>query len=109
MKKTMIISTILLFSLLAVYAGEGSTTVKGKLVCIGCTLKKHDGAAAQCSIFGHKHGLQTSTGAIYNFIENEKSKDVINTEKWHNANVQVTGKIHHVAQMISLEKFEVLK
>ena len=41
--------------------------VRGKLVCIGCTLKKRDGAAAACSIFGHKHGLQTPDESIYSF------------------------------------------
>lgn len=36
-------------------------TVVGENFCLGCSLKKEKGAAAQCSIYGHRHALKVTT------------------------------------------------
>ena len=35
------------------------TFFEGKLVCLGCDLKKVEGARAACSVYGHRHTLKT--------------------------------------------------
>ena len=40
-------------------------TVVGRNDCLGCALKKAEGAAAQCAKYGHRHALEveSATGA----------------------------------------------
>jgi len=56
-------------------------------------------------IFGNdvkriEHALLTPDGRFYSFLETEKSKEVINTHKYHNKSVEITGKVVHNANLI---------
>ena len=101
----------LIFILFFVYSSNAAvdvTTITGKLICIGCELKHSDGVAANCKLYGHKHGLKTTDGKIYSFIENDKSTKLINTEENHDKNVEIIGKVLKNANFIDVEKFSVL-
>ena len=80
-------------------------SVVGRNFCLGCSLKKQKGAAAQCSVFGHKHSLRIATatgkdgkeladlkGWVLHYLENEKSVDLI--KKHHGATVNLRGIIY---------------
>ena len=80
---------------------------EGKLVCLGCDLKKAEGARAACSIYGHKHVLKTKDGKYVSFLENDFSKDLINGEKYRNKGIEIHGVYHDKANVIDVETFTV--
>ncbi len=90
-------------------ADEETTTIQGTVVCLGCTLKKTEGANAACSVYGHKHGLATNSGELYSFLENSKSEEVINTDKYAMKEVEVTGRVFENAHIIDLEAISVIE
>ena len=95
---------------LSAQAGTGGArkaTLSGKLVCLGCTLAKTEGAAAQCSSYGHRHVLQTADGKFWSFLENDRSEPLIKGGAFHNQQVTVHGRIYPAAQTIEVESFEV--
>ena len=51
--------------------------IEGEYICFGCTLKREKGAHAQCKIYGCDHALKLRDGTIWNFLENDKSKELI--------------------------------
>jgi len=83
------------------------TTLDGNLVCLGCSLKKAEGARAACSAYGHKHVLQTKDGRYISFLENDFSRDLAAGEKYHNKDVTVSGIYHASANMLDVETFSV--
>ena len=90
------------------------TTLTGTLECVGCTLKKEYGAKAQCSVYGHQHGLKTANGKIYTFLENDQSKDLRAGESkeqghLHGKKVQVTGRVLPKTQIIDVTSYKVVK
>lgn len=102
--------TAVLAMVLAVagFAGtKANQTLEGKLVCLGCTLKKNDGVQAQCSTYGHKGALQTSDGSLWSFVENDRSKKLINDTSLHGKSVKVTGTIIEKAKRIDVASYEV--
>ncbi|MHC4196606.1 MAG: hypothetical protein ACYSRP_01670 [Planctomycetota bacterium] len=84
-------------------------TVTGTVVCLGCTLKKKEGAHAACDVYGHKHGLATSGGELYSFLENENSEELINGEKYGMKKVEITGKVFENAHIIDVEDVSVVE
>ena len=62
--------------------------VEGQLVCLGCSLKKAEGANSECSVFGHKHALKTKDGAYLSLLENKFSADLVKGEKYHKSRFQ---------------------
>ena len=44
----------------AVAPGVIQANVEGNNFCLGCALKKREGAAAMCSVFGHRHSLRVA-------------------------------------------------
>ncbi|MFQ6093800.1 MAG: heavy-metal-associated domain-containing protein [bacterium] len=82
-------------------------TIAGKLICIGCTLKSTHGAQAQCSVYGHKGGLLTADGTLYTFVENDRSKELVNSTELHNKDLKVTGTAFPKANYIDVESYEV--
>ena len=40
-----------------------------------------------------EHAFLTPDGQIYNFLETDKTKEVIYTDKHHNKSVEITGKL----------------
>ena len=82
-------------------------TVEGTLVCLGCDLKKAEGANAACKVYGHKHALKTKDGRYINFLENQHSEDLVKGEKYHNKEMTVHG-IHYAnANLLEVENFMV--
>jgi len=80
---------------------------EGKLVCMGCDLKKAGGAGAACSAYGHKHAVKTADGRYINFLENKQSEDLISGEKYHNKHVKVQGVFYANANQLEVKTFEV--
>ncbi|MFH1891726.1 MAG: hypothetical protein ABIK83_03485 [Candidatus Zixiibacteriota bacterium] len=79
----------------------------GKLVCMGCDLKKADGAGAACSAYGHKYAVKTADGRYINFLENKQSEDLVSGEKYHNQDVKVQGVFYANANQLEVKTFEV--
>ncbi|MGR3295824.1 MAG: hypothetical protein ACUZ8A_06320 [Candidatus Bathyanammoxibius sp.] len=90
-------------------ADEETVTITGTVVCLGCTLKKKEGANAACDVYGHKHGLATSGGKLYSFLENENSEELINSEKYGMKRVEITGKVFENAHIIDVEDVNVIE
>lgn len=84
-------------------------TIKGKIICLGCTLKKEQGAGAQCSIYGHKNALLTADGKIWTILENDASTELINSHEYAGKEVEITGKEFTDAQVIEVESFKVIE
>ncbi len=126
MKKFIILTVMVLAFASMSYAGCGScstpktqkasmtsaktsgehATLKGTLVCLGCSLKK-DGANSECSTFGHKHALKTEDGKFINFLENKFAADLIKGEKYSNKQVEVHGVYFANANSLDVENFSV--
>ena len=89
--------------------GMGKVTLKGQLVCMGCSLKKLDGTNAQCSLYtNHAIGFKTPDGTMWSIVDNEKGHDVINA---HNVvekkNAKITGWLSPIANFIEIDTIEV--
>jgi len=92
----------------AAIAQKGNhASFEGQLVCLGCDLKKAEGARAACTAYGHKHALKMKDGGYISFLENDFSKDLINGEKYHNDSITVTGVFHDKANVLDVETFTV--
>lgn len=92
-------------------------TVEGTNFCLGCALKKQKGAAAQCSIFGHKHALEVTRavaddgkdltgmrGWILHYLETEKSQHLINEH--HGETLTITGKIYTQERVLEVDSLK---
>jgi thiol-disulfide isomerase/thioredoxin len=92
-------------------------TVTGRNFCLGCTLKKECGAAAQCSLYGHTHSLRVTQavadgkelpemkGWVLHYLATDKSQDLLH--KIHDGTWTVTGKVYpheRVLEVISYEE-----
>lgn len=108
-----ILCLMLLIAAVAIQAGETTKgkaaheTFDGTLVCLGCDLKKAEGARAACSAFGHKHALKTADGKYINLLENQYSKDLLAGEKYHNKKVSIHGIYFANANQLDVETFTV--
>ncbi len=92
-------------------------TVEGANFCLGCALKKQKGAAAQCSIFGHKHALKVTRavgkdgkeltgmrGWVLHYLETEKSQDLI--KQHHGEELTITGKVYPLERELEVDSFK---
>jgi len=111
-KTAIFIVVLMLLGTASLFAEKGQPTKKskkvdleGKLVCLGCDLKKAENARAECSVFGHKHVLKTDEGKYINFLENKFSKDLINGEKYNGKHIKIHGTYHESANLIDVETF----
>ena len=86
---------------------KSADSIAGKVVCLGCTLKKEQGAKAQCSTYGHKNGLQTPDGKIWSFVENDSSAKLIGDHGLAGKSVEVKGKNLDNANYIDVESYKV--
>lgn len=80
---------------------------EGTLVCLGCSLKKGEGARAACKASGHTHALKTKDGRYVNFLTNQYSEDLLKGEKYHNKEMKVHGIYHASANILDVESFNV--
>ncbi|GAB4322585.1 MAG: hypothetical protein Kow0074_14280 [Candidatus Zixiibacteriota bacterium] len=79
-------------------------TLVGQNICLGCTLKKDKGAAAQCSKYGHRHVLKVTsatvdgtarpamTGWVLHYLDTDAAQPAINEH--HEETLTITGKVY---------------
>ena len=91
----------------AASAQESLETINGEIICLGCTLKKEQGAKAQCSVYGHTNGLKTSDGKIWTFLENDSSTKLVNDHSLAGKKAEIKGKIYENANYIEVESYKV--
>ena len=85
LQKIQVLITVSLIAVSMAFAGGWDSnkglnqiTLKGEMVCTGCTLKKLDGANAQCNLFAHHAmGFRSADGTIWNIVDNAVGHDVI--------------------------------
>lgn len=89
--------------------GLSTTTLKGKLVCVGCSLKKLDGANAQCNLFAHHAiGFKSADGTYWSIIDNAIGHDVIRAhELIEGKDATINGWIYPIANMVEIDKIEI--
>jgi len=78
-------------------------TVTGENICLGCTLNKELGAAAQCDKYGHRHVLKVAaveggedlpqmTGWTLHYLETDNAQPYINEH--HGEKLTLKGKVY---------------
>ncbi|MCP4134394.1 MAG: hypothetical protein GY754_25700 [bacterium] len=89
--------------------GMNKVTITGQLVCLGCSLKKLDGANAQCNLYSHHAiGFKTSDGMLWSIVDNEKGHDIIRAhELLEKKTATITGWIYPAAHFIEIQKVTV--
>lgn len=87
-------------------ADNQKSTIKGTMVCLGCELKKGEGAHAACADFGHTHALKTEDGKLVSLLENKYAKDLM-SEKYHGKNVEINGVMFARANILDVQSFTV--
>lgn len=89
--------------------GLDQITLSGELLCIGCTLKKLDGANAQCDLYTHHAiGFKTADGTLWSIVDNAKGHDVINSHDLvENKKATITGWIYPIANFIEINDIKV--
>ncbi len=89
--------------------GMDKMTLKGQLVCVGCSLKKMNGANAQCNLFAHHAiGFKSGDGTLWSIIDNEKGHDVIRAHTLvAKKNATITGWIYPSAHFVEIDTIEV--
>lgn len=89
--------------------GLSKTTLTGELVCIGCNLKKLDGANAQCDLYAHHAiGFKTADGTLWSIVDNAKGHDVIRShELLEKKKATITGYLYPIAHFIEIDNIKV--
>ncbi len=89
--------------------GLDKITLQGELVCLGCSLKKLDGANAQCNLFAHHAiGFKTLDGTLWSIVDNEKGHDIIRAHALlEHKNATIKGWIFPIANQIEIHKIKV--
>lgn len=93
--------------------------ITGRVICLGCTLKKEKQAKAQCSIYGHTNALLIEKiinvqgrrfdelkGKMYQFLHNEKSDELINDHSYAGKTIIIVGKIYPEANIVEVNYFK---
>lgn len=89
--------------------GLNQTTLTGELVCIGCSLKKLDGANAQCDLYAHHAiGFKAGDGTLWSIVDNAKGHDVIRSHTLlEHKKATITGWIYPLAHYIEIDEINV--
>jgi len=119
-RKLIVMAILALFAISSfVMAGEEAGKMKmkamkgehadfsGTLVCMGCSLKKSEGANSACKVYGHKHAILTDDGKYINLLENKFSADLVSGEKYDMKKVSAHGIYHASANQLDVETFSV--
>ena len=102
-------------------SSRAKVTVTGENVCESCSLKKEKGAAAQCKVYGHRHGLRVAkmecdghqagkcgySTALLHYLENDQSKDLIQGN--HGEQVEVSGTLYGPESVLQVDSYKVLE
>lgn len=81
---------------------------KAEVICLGCALKKGQGAKANCSLYNHANALKSEDGRIWTILENDISTDLINSHEYAGKQVEITGKKFAGTQVIEIETFKII-
>ncbi|MDP2938921.1 MAG: hypothetical protein Q8O13_02410 [Candidatus Omnitrophota bacterium] len=97
----------------------GQVVITGKVICLGCHLKKEKSAKAQCSIYGHTNALVVEKAIdaqgkkileakdkIYQFLHNAQSDKLVKDHTYAGKTVIITGKIYPEANIIEVNFFK---
>ncbi len=89
--------------------GLNETTLKGELICVGCTLKKLDGANAQCNLYAHHAlGFRSADGTIWNIVDNAVGHDVIRAHTLlGHKKAEIKGFIYPIANQLEIVSIDV--
>jgi len=115
-QKIAILSLILVVTASTAYAGGwdknkgmDKLTLKGELVCIGCSLKKLNGANAQCNLYSHHAiGFKSADGTLWSIVDNAVGHDITRAhELLEHKNAKITGWIYPLANFIEIDSIKV--
>ena len=89
--------------------GMDKINLDGELVCIGCSLKKLDGANAQCNIYAHHAiGFKMKDGTLWSIVDNAKGHDIIRAHSLlEHKKATISGWIFPLAHYIELDAINV--
>jgi hypothetical protein len=89
--------------------GLEKITLTGELLCIGCALKKLDGANAQCDLYAHHAiGFKAADGTLWSIVDNAKGHDIIRGhELLENKKATITGWLYPLAHYIEIDDIKV--
>ncbi|MBI3585158.1 MAG: hypothetical protein HY096_14570 [Nitrospinae bacterium] len=89
--------------------GLSKITLTGDLLCVGCSLKKLDGANAQCDLYAHHAiGFKTADGTLWSIVDNAKGHDVIRShELLEKKKATITGYLYPIANFIEIDDIQV--
>ena len=116
MKRILIVAVALIAMVQISYAGGWKTgkglekmVIKGELVCVGCSLKKLDGANSQCDLFAHHAiGFKTADGSYWSIMDNAAGHDVIRAhELLEKKSATISGWLYPVANMVEIDSITV--
>ncbi len=110
LKKIIVAAVVLLVTSLSFAGGWdqnkglNETVLKGELVCVGCSLKKLDGANAQCNLYAHHAlGFKSSDGTIWNIVDNAVGHDVIRAHTLlGHKKAEIKGFIYPIANQLEI-------
>ncbi|MEK7774289.1 MAG: hypothetical protein AAB305_00185 [Candidatus Zixiibacteriota bacterium] len=95
-------------------ASAVEATLVGENFCVGCSLKKASGAAAQCETYGHRHALKVSAatvegkdvaemkGWVLHYLDTDDAQSYI--KEHHGETVTIKGKIYAEARVFEVSK-----
>jgi len=99
--------------------GHNEVVITGKVICLGCHLKKEKGARAQCSLYGHTNALiiemvfdaqgkdvKDVQGRIYQFLHNDLSDKLVKDHDFVGKIIVITGKIYPEANVLEVYFFK---
>lgn len=95
--------------------------VIGENYCLGCSLKKEQGAKAQCSVYGHRHALRIESakgkdgqalpglsGQSLHYLDNDQSKPLLQEEGFHKKRVEVKGRLFAAERTLEVVELKAL-
>ena len=115
-EKIAVITLILVVTASFAYAGGwdkakglDKSTLKGELVCVGCSLKKLDGANAQCNLYAqHAIGFKAADGTLWSLVDNAKGHDITRALKLlGHKKAEISGWMFPLARFIEIDSIKV--
>jgi hypothetical protein len=103
----------------AATAALNQVSIVGTNHCSGCALKKEQGAAAQCSKYGHRHSLKVEkaldatgkelpnmAGRTLAYLDNEKSEKLFKGDAFHGERVEVKGRLYSQEGIVEVQEYK---
>jgi len=85
---------------------KGDVTMSGTLICLNCFFDQSEEARAFCASNGHQHVLRAVDERIFAIVRDSKTKELIESENYHNKAVTITGRIIEDSRAIKVSSFE---